>query len=369
MNTSLNKKLEEVEWGKFRLIDLFGKSTRGKRLKSANRVPGDLPFVTAGEANQGVSAFIGNDVRVFERNTVTIDMFGSAKYRNYRYGADDHVAIVHTEKLSDNSVKFICSAIEASSHNGQFDYSRNFYAKDADELEIFLPVDSNGQINFVLMEKFVAELEAAHLAELEAYLQAAGLNDYKLSAEEEYALDRYHTLSVDDWKNMSLGSLFDQIAQGRRLKKDDQIEGSLPFVMAGMTNTGVVRYISNEVRVFPRNSITVDIFGNVFYRSYEFGAGDDTGVYWSSDSLYSENVMLFLAGSIRRSLSGTYSYGNKLRSSKSLNIPISVICLDGNLDIKYAENLMSAIKKLVIKDVVDYAQRKSEATKQAIGSR
>ena len=67
-------------------MELFGKSTRGKRLKSADRIEGTLPFVTAGEADEGVSAFIGNDVEVFSKNTITIDMFGSAKYRNYDYG-------------------------------------------------------------------------------------------------------------------------------------------------------------------------------------------------------------------------------------------------------------------------------------------
>ena len=74
-------------------MELFGKSTRGKRLKSADRIEGTLPFVTAGEADEGVSAFIGNDVEVFSKNTITIDMFGSAKYRNYDYGGDDHIII------------------------------------------------------------------------------------------------------------------------------------------------------------------------------------------------------------------------------------------------------------------------------------
>jgi len=90
----------KVKWGEFNLENLYGKSTRGKRLKSADRINGDLPFVTAGEAETGVSAFIGNDVEIFAANTTTIDMFGSAKYRNYEYGGDDHIAVVHTEKIN-----------------------------------------------------------------------------------------------------------------------------------------------------------------------------------------------------------------------------------------------------------------------------
>ena len=73
-----------------------------------------------------------------------------------------------------------------------------------------------------------------------------------------------------EWDNFTLSQIFNRIEQGRRLKKDDQILGEIPFVMAGVTNTGVVNYISNPVASFPANSITVDIFGNAFYRSYAF---------------------------------------------------------------------------------------------------
>lgn len=66
-------------------------------------------------------------------------MFGSAKYRSYKYGCDDHIAVVHTEKLPHGAVVFITSAIHKSSYNGQFNYGRNFYAKDADKLIIYLP--------------------------------------------------------------------------------------------------------------------------------------------------------------------------------------------------------------------------------------
>ena len=146
------------EWNTFNLEDLFGKSTRGKRLKSADRIPGELPFVTAGEADEGISDFIGNDVTVFSENTTTIDMFGSAKYRNYRYGGDDHVAIVHTEALPKLASIFVTSAIHKSSHNGQFDYSKNFYAKDADALNIQLP-SQNGLPDYDRMVTLISAIQ------------------------------------------------------------------------------------------------------------------------------------------------------------------------------------------------------------------
>lgn len=162
------REYDSINWGLFNLEVLFGKSTRGKRLKSADRIVGEMPFVTAGEADEGISAFIGNDVAVFLNNTTTIDMFGSAKYRNYKYGADDHIAVVHTEKLPKFAAIFTTSAIHKSSHTGKFDYGHNFYAKDADELWISLPIKDK-QPDYVMMETIISAIHKLIIKDVVRY--------------------------------------------------------------------------------------------------------------------------------------------------------------------------------------------------------
>lgn len=156
------------EWKLYNLEQLYGKSTRGKRLKSMDRIPGNIPFVTAGEACEGISGFIGNQVEIFHKNTVTIDMFGSAKFRNYDYGGDDHVAVVHTEELSKNEAIFVTTAIHKTSHNGQFNYGNNFYAKDADNLWIMLPVE-NGNIDYRFMNTFISAIHKLVIKDVVLY--------------------------------------------------------------------------------------------------------------------------------------------------------------------------------------------------------
>ncbi len=162
------QEFENVKWGTFNIENLFGKSTRGKRLKSADRISGNLPFVTAGESDEGVSAFVGNDVIIFSENTTTIDMFGSAKYRNYKYGADDHIAVVHTENLSKYASIFVTTAIDKSSHTGKFNYGRNFYPKDADELNISLPI-KNKKPNYEMMETLVSAIHKLVIKDVVLY--------------------------------------------------------------------------------------------------------------------------------------------------------------------------------------------------------
>ena len=156
------------KWDFYNLEALFGKSTRGKRLKSEDRIPGTLPFVTAGEAEEGVSAFIGNQVEVFEKNTTTIDMFGSAKYRNYQYGGDDHVAIVHTEKIPMKAAIFVTTACHKAAHTGKYDYGHNFYAKDADALDIMLPTKDD-KPDYHAMETLISAIQKLVIKDVVRY--------------------------------------------------------------------------------------------------------------------------------------------------------------------------------------------------------
>ena len=250
-------------------------------------------------------------------------------------------------------------------------YARHW--KFAKETKILLPM-KNGKIDFDFMDSFIAELEAERIAELEAeriaelsaYLKVSGLDNYELSDEELKALRDYDSI---DFEEFEYQEVFDKIVQGRRLKKDDQIPGDIPFVMSGVTNTGIVNFISNPVASFPRNSITLDIFGNAFYRPYAYGAGDDTGVYWNEENEYSKEVMLYITSSMSRSVAGKYDYGNKLRSSKSKNIKMKLPAVSkGVLDTDYMRIITNAVMKLVIKDVVQYTNERIETTKEVVTS-
>ena len=162
------KNFQSLKWDTYNLEKLFGKSTRGKRLKGDDRIAGTLPFVTAGEASEGISAYISNEVEVFEKNTTTIDMFGSAKYRNYKYGTDDHVAVVHTEAVPMKAAIFVTSACHKAAHTGKFDYGHNFYAKDADALDIQLPT-KDGKPDYDTMTALISAVQKLVIKDVVLY--------------------------------------------------------------------------------------------------------------------------------------------------------------------------------------------------------
>ncbi len=117
--------------------------------------------------------------------------------------------------------------------------------------------------------------------------------------------------------------------------------------------------------ILNKNSLT-DFNGNAFYRSYGFGAGDDTGVYWNEKTLYSKLAMLFFTTAMSKSVKGKFSYGKKLRSSQSLDIRMMLPVIDNKPDYDKMGLIISAIQKLVIKDVVAFSDKKIKATKAII---
>ena len=371
MNASLNEKLGTVKWGEFKYKEVFNRIEQGRRLKKDNQIDGTIPFVMSGKTNAGVVNYISNPVASFPKNAITIDIFGNTFYRNYAFGAGDDTGVYWNDATaySSNAMLFFAVAMQKSMM-GRFSYGKKLRSSQSEDFTMHLPVTDDGAIDFDFMESFIAELEAERVAELEAervaelsaYLTVSGLDNYELSSEEMAIIEHYKKNQIP-FSEFEFIEIFNNIKQGRRLKKEDQRPGHIPFVMSGITNTGVVGYISNPVAKFPKNSITVDIFGNSFFRNYDFGAGDDTGVYWNTKREYSQTCMLFFAAAMESALRGKYSYGKKLRSSQSTHFKMQLPTKDGKPDYDAMAALISAVQKLVIKDVVLYADRKIEKTK------
>ena len=337
----------------------------------------EYDYVTRTSFNQGILQTTGfvnaenlNESGVWSLGLLQMDFF----YRRKKWYAGQFVRkIIPKFDLTESSILFFSTIL-----NQQKKVLLSVLVRNVDEtfnnLKVQLPLKENAlafsnpcdnikNIDFDFMESFIRELEEERIRELNAYLLATGLKDYALSAEEEKALEAFKTVQ---WGEFEFKQIFNNIKQGRRLKKEDQKEGTIPFVMSGTTNTGVVGYISNPVASFPSNSITVDIFGNTFYRNFDFGAGDDTGVYWNDKENYSKDEMLFFTAAMGKSLFGKFDYGNKLRSSQSFDIKMQLPTKNNKPDYATMETFIKAVKKLVIKDVVLYADSKIKATKNVV---
>lgn len=361
MTASLNEKLRTVKWGEYKLEDLFDSFNGNFDIQKEHINGRGVQVITAGLANCGILGKTDIPAKVFPAGTLTIDMFGNAFYRNEAYKMVTHARVFSLCPkctLSDNQGLFISSALGFIRFKFGFDSMCTWDKIKA--LYIKLPTKDAETIDFDFMESFIAELEAERIAELSAYLTASGLDNYELSNEEERAIADYSSF---EWKSFNIKALYGKSTRGKRLKSEDRIPGILPFVTAGEAEEGVSAFIGNDVEVFEKNTTTIDMFGSAKYRNYRYGGDDHVAI------VHTENVpmkaAIFVASACHKAAhTGKFDYGHNFYAKDADALDIMLPSKDGKPDYQAMALLISAIQKLVIKDVVRYADRKITGTKQ-----
>ncbi|WP_303994755.1 restriction endonuclease subunit S [Ruminococcus bromii] len=367
MNASLNEKLRAVKWGEYKLGDLFEiNPTKYYRLANDKILSksGITPLVSNASIANGVMGFSnlnplnkGNSLSCSDTTLGAETMY----YQKIDYIGYQHIQslIPKFDRFNSAIAFFIISASHAATSNGQYDYGHKFNRKSMRKTVIFLPICDDGSIDFDFMESFIAELEAERVAELSAYLTVSGLDNYELSSEEENALKNYQFLK---WDTYNLEKLFGKSTRGKRLKGDDRIAGTLPFVTAGEASEGISAYISNDVEVFEKNTTTIDMFGSAKYRNYKYGADDHVAVV-HTEAVPMKAAIFVTSACHKAAHTGKFDYGHNFYAKDADALDIQLPTKDGKPDYDTMAALISAVQKLVIKDVVLYADRKIEKAK------
>lgn len=328
-----------------------------------------LPALTAGIQNQGLNNYVPRDNATILKNVISISAnganTGATFYQSKEFTVlQDAYAIkwIYTdEKLSDNSYIFLTSSIHKTIY-GNYEWTNKAGWERIKNDKIKLHT-KNGKIDFDFMESFIAELEAERVAELSAYLTVSGLDNYELSSDEENALKNYQSLK---WDTYNLEKLFGKSTRGKRLKGDDRIAGTLPFVTAGEASEGISAYISNEVEVFEKNTTTIDMFGSAKYRNYKYGADDHVAVV-HTEAVPMKAAIFVTSACHKAAHTGKFDYGHNFYAKDADALYISLPVNEaGNPDYGKMAIIISAIHKLVIKDVVSFTDRKIAGTKEVI---
>ena len=234
--------------------------------------------------------------------------------------------------------------------------------------KIKLPV-KNKEIDFDFMESFIARLEVERMAKLEAYLLATGLKDYELTKDEQKAIAGYDDLK---WSEFRLGALFEKIKTSKLPFKADELpkqmagEYTLPCLTSSFRNQGLNYFAPRDGATILKNVISIPSNSDVYrayFQSNEFTVLSDAyAIRWIfSDVELLPNQYLFTVPCINKVTDlSIYSYKNKLGGwnvvkDKLIQLPIK----NDQPDYAIMDTLISAIKKLVIKDVVLYTQAKT----------
>ena len=382
INASLNGKLKNVEWGKYKLGDLFEVNTPKKRF-DANKVTildkGKYPYIVRMGNNNGQRGYIIEDEKYLnEGNTISFGQdTATAYYQEKPYFTGDKIKVLKPkiELFCKRNAFFFLTAIANAFISFSWG-SSSFNVSVIKNQELYLPITKNGEINFDFMESFIAKLEAECIAELSAYLKVSGFDNYELSAQELKALENLKTIS---WNEYRIGELFNKITTKKLAYKAKELpnvptgEFVLPCLTSSFQNQGLNYYVPKAGATILKNVITIpqnsDVY-RAYYQSNDFTVLSDA---YAMDWIYDDNKLtrnqyLFMVMCINKVTDlPIYSYKNKLGGwnvvkDKYILLPTT----NGKIDLDFMDAFISAVIKLAIKDVVVYTDRKIKATKQVV---
>ena len=340
-----------------------------KKRFDANKVnlleQGGFPYIVRMGSNNGQKGFInGEEKYLNEGNTISFGQdTATMYYQENPYFTGDKIKILRAKdnRFGKNNAFFFIAMMNRAFSSFSWGAS-SFSVKVIGEQKIFLPV-KNKDIHFEFMESFIAELEAERIAELEAYLLAAGLKDYNLTPEEQGVIEKIKSSKESHLKWFKITDLFN-VKNSRNILARDIIpnSGDTPYLCASAENNAVSSYISYD-KSFLDEGNCVFIGGKTFVVTYQeksFYSNDSHNLilHLKEDDKRNKLVQLYLASSIYKCLNHKYSWGDSISNRKIQGDEVLLPVIDGKPDYQLMETLISAVQKMVIKGVVNYADKK-----------
>ncbi|WP_066185642.1 restriction endonuclease subunit S [Aliarcobacter thereius] len=339
--------LEDKEWKDFK-IDILFKVNKGIYLKQDLIIKGDIPYITAKAVSNGLSEFIGNK-KLFKKNSITVEKVKlTAFYQPIDYYCSHDVSVLENKVLNKENSLFISSMINRQ--GSKYSYGRQAQMNVVKRETLFCPINKNKEPDFKYMEEYSKSIINNKTEKYKQYAQKV-LNSI------EYK--NIETLENKDWKEFFLIDIFTTIQRGKRLTKQNQIKGNIPYISSTSLNNGVDNFIGNktDVRIFS-DCLTIANSGSVgasFYQPYSF-VGSDHITHLKKENM-NKYVYMFISTLTNR-FSEKYNFNREINdkriSREKIMLPVNE---KKEPDFEYMEQYMKNLTYKKIKQYLDYLKK------------
>ena len=362
----MNLSLENREWKAFKLINIFPKIQRGKRLRKADHIQGQKPYVSSSGINNGVDNFISNEdnVRIFS-NCLTLANSGSVGatfYHSYSFVASDHVTKLENKKFNKYIYLFIANL--TSRYAEKYGFNREINDLRIRKEKVLLPATPNGEPDYAFMEAYMRAKEAELLKRYKSHIS---LKIMELGGGGVRRNVR--------WKAFLFPDVF-EIKNGFYNKKPvPSGKGVIPFLGATQANNGITEFYtleeiknnsktgkgkneSIERKLFKGNCIAVTNNGSVgfaYYQIADFTCSHDINPLYLKEKTLNSYIAKFLITAIEQQ-KVCFEYARKWRPMRMKKSQILLPVNDKNEpDYEYMEQYM---KNLEAKQLEKYYENK-----------
>lgn len=147
------------------------------------------------------------------------------------------------------------------------------------------------------------------------------------------------------FQKFRIGDLFTAESGDTDLKKVDIENNGVPVITSGVQNYGILGLTTKKAKVIPQNTITVDMFGNVYFRDFEYKMVTHARVF---SLIPKQNITRSIGLYFQTCLSkhkSKFSYDNMCAFTKLENETIELPIADaGKLDVEFIENYIRQLE-------------------------
>ena len=346
----------------------------------------DFDYVTRTSQNQGIlktTGFVNNEninkAGNWSLGLLQMDFF----YRNKPWYAGQFVRKIEPKiQLSRRSILFFTTLLNKLKPD-----LLSGLVRDVDDIflnsKILLPMINN-EIDFNFIDRFINSLEverletleAERIETLEAYLQVTNLKNYKLTRNDKKILDTFEKLNdtksrVEEWREYPFEQLFN-IYTGRDVIIGKTEIGNTPLISHQHQNNGIAQRIKNlsDRRLFD-NKTTLSLADRGVFcsksQSEKFHIGTRVKALEFKDGEKNKKAQLFFVATINK-LQILFKEYSSNATDKLPDLNIQLPTKNGEVDYQFMSDFIRVIEKIVIKNVIEWTDRKIQATKEVISN-
>lgn len=343
----MTKSLKAKNWENFCLDDLFKITSTSSGIDKCRLInlEGDMPYITRTDKNNGYELYVGiqdSKYKVDCGNVITIGLdTQTVFYQQHSFYTGQNIQILQSPHINKYTALFMIPMIKILMQ--KFNWGGNGATLTRlRRSRILLPVVKKGEPDYKFMEEYIKEREAKLKNQYKAFIKS-NINNFK-----EIKLNK-------EWKEFFIFEIFEKIQRGKRLIKEHQEVGNIPYVSSTALNNGVDNFIGNETGVRKyENCLSLANSGSVgacFYEPFEFIASDHVTHLKGN---YSKYAYLFMSCMLNR-LSEKYNFNREINDTRIKREKVFLpVDLNGEPDYKFMEDYIKYLEQKKLLEYLDY---------------
>ncbi|MEE0363170.1 MAG: restriction endonuclease subunit S [Prevotella sp.] len=364
MNKSFS--LIDQQWKEFFLEDVVIINS-GKRLTKADMKLGDMPFIGASEANNGITMFTSSSNESLDSNVLGVNYNGSVGFSFYHpYKAlfsDDVKRVKWIDETHNNRYTLLFLSTAIRQQKDKYAYGYKFNAQRMKRQKVLLPVTKEGLLDWQFMEDYMKAKEQQILKPtIEKLCKQLIISNIIMGGK----------LSHTHWKEYVFGDEFSILSTASGIDKNklEAGNGKTPYITRSDLNNGIDSFILEQKTRYKKDEGNVITIGldtqTVFYQPTPFYTGQNIQII-RHPKLNRYNAM-FLIVAIKK-LVEKFSWGSygatltRLRKSR-IYLPATET---GEIDFTFMSSFMKEVEQDILHATLKFFKDRHIVNKPKMG--